>query len=566
LAALAILPLTAVGGWLLWQRSVVPAPAPRVKVLTSYPGFEMQPNLSPDGSQVAFVWGGPTNDNFDVYIKLVGSENPLRLTTDLAYDGGPSWSPDGKRIAFLRFATGRIPAVYLISPLGGDEQKVADVPDAGGYPLSWSPDGKWLTFAHFGGDSAGVYLLPVDGGPPRRVTSPKPPASDSYPVFTPDGRRLAYADCTRTFSCDLYVMELDSAYAPQGQPRRITQQQLYAKGIAWAGDSLVYGGSLSWGLLHYLWRVKADGASAPERMDIAGVHASEPTVSRLSDRLVFARFVGDHDITRYQIGGSQAPLITSTMDDVNPQFSPDGNRITFSTSRSGEAYNIWVAEADGSNPAQLVHQLGRSEGAPKWSPDGRWIAFDSLRPDGYSDIFVIDVTGGRPRRLELGSHENAVPSWSRDGKWIYFLSDRTGRREIWKVPSAGGQVEQVTENGGFFALESTDGNTLFYTKAPSGTPLFAKPVNGGPERKVLDYVGQCRAFVVFEDGVYYCGKREREQNPLLFHQFSSATSRLITTVDGFLLNGLTVSPDRRTILYTRSVSSGGDLMLIENFR
>ncbi len=566
LAAMAVLPLAAVGGWLLWQRSVVPSPAPRVKVLTSYPGFESQPALSSDGSKVAFVWSGPASDNADIYVKLVGSENPLRLTTDPASDVGPSWSPDGKRIAFLRFATGRIPAVHLISPIGGDEQKVADVPDAGGYPLSWSPDGKWLTFAKFSGDSAGVYLLPVDGGAPRRVTFPKPPAYDSYPVISPDGRRLAYAGCTRTFSCDLYIMELDSAYAPQGQPRRITQQQISMMGIAWAGDSLVYSGSFSWGLLHYLWRVKADGASAPQRLDIAGVYASDPTVSRISNRLAFARFVKNYDIWRCQIGGSQAPLITSTLHEGNPQFSPDGKRIAFGTSRSGEEFNIWVAEADGSNPVQLVHQLGRSEGSPKWSPDGRWIAFDSLRPDGYQDIFVIDATGGHPRRLDLGLHENGVPSWSRDGKWIYFFSDRTGRNEIWKVPSAGGHVEQVTENGGSFALESTDGKTLFYTRGPYGTPLFARPVNGGPERKVLDYTGRCRDFVVFEDGIYYCGQREREQTPLLFHQFSSGASRLVTTVDGFLVNGLTVSPDRKSILFARSGVNGADLMLIENFR
>ncbi len=517
LGALVVLPLIGVGAWLIWQRGVAPAPAPRVRVLTSYPGFESQPTFSPDGSQVAFVWGGPTGDNTDIYVKLVGSENALRLTIDPASDAGPAWSPDGKRIAFLRFATGRIPAVYLISPLGGDEQKVADVPDAGGYPLSWSPEGKWLTFAHIAGDSAGVYLLPVDGGAPRRVTFPKPPASDSYPVISPDGRRLAYAGCTRASSCDLYMMELDSAYAPRVEPRRITQQQLIIKGIAWAGDSLVYSGSLCWGMLEYLWRVKADGVSTPERLDIAGVYALTPAVSQGSNRLAFCRYIRNFDIWRYQIGGSQAPMITSTLDDTQPEFSPDAKRIAFTTSRSGESYNIWVADADGSNQVQLVHQLGRSEGSPKWSPDGRWIAFDSLRPDGYQDIFVIDATGGRPHRLDLGSHENGIPSWSRDGKWIYFFSDRTGRREIWKAPSAGGKVEQVTEKGGFFALESTDGKTLFYTKAPFYTPLFARPVNGGPERKVLDYVGACRDFAVFEDGIYYCGRPEREQNPLLFH-------------------------------------------------
>ena len=193
-------------------------------------------------------------------------------------------------------------------------------------------------------------------------------------------------------------------------------------------------------------------------------------------------------------------------------------------------------------------------------------AFDSQRQDGTQDICVIGADGGHPRWLDLGPHENGVPSWSRDGKWIYFESDRTGRYEIWKVLSSGGQAEQVTESGGFFALESVDGKTLFYTKAESRTPLFAKPVAGGPERKVLDYVGKCRDFGVFEDGIYYCGRSERFKIPLLFHQFSDGTSRLISTLEEGLSNGLTVSPDRKTILYTRSATHGADLMLIENFR
>ena len=359
---------------MIWQRGAAPEPAPRVRVLTSYPSFENQPTFSPDGSQVAFFWNGPTGENTDIYIKLVGSENPLRLTTDPAADVGPSWSPDGKRIAFLRGGFGRIPAVYLISPLGGDEQKVADVPRADGVPLSWTPDGKWLAFARTSGDSAGIHLLPIEGGSSRQLTFPKAPARDSYPIISPDGRQLAYSGCTRVYACDLFVQGLDSYYAPKGQPRRITHQQLSIMGVSWIGDSLVYSGSLSWGMLHYLWRVRADGASAPERLDIAGVYTMSPTVSRLGNRLAFSRFIRNYDIWRSQPDGSQAPLVISTMDDANPQFSPDGKRIVFATSRSGEAYNIWLANADGSNQAQLVYQLGRSEGSPKWSPDGRWIA------------------------------------------------------------------------------------------------------------------------------------------------------------------------------------------------
>ena len=94
--------------------------------LTSYPGNERQPTFSPDGNQVAFSWDGPEQRNFDIYVKVIGAESPLRLTTDPAVDSSPAWSPDGRSLAFLRSLPGEKAAVMLIAPLGGPERKIAD--------------------------------------------------------------------------------------------------------------------------------------------------------------------------------------------------------------------------------------------------------------------------------------------------------------------------------------------------------------------------------------------------------------------------------------------------------
>ena len=133
------------------------------------------------------------------------------------------------------------------------------------------------------------------------------------------------------------------------------------------------------------------------------------------------------------------------------------------------------------------------------------------------------------------------------------------------MPFSEGPAKQVTTNGGQTAYESANGKTVFYMKA-SSSPLFARALSGGPERQVLEWV-ENRVFVPVEDGIYFIGRRTAtKQLPLQFFQFSTNTSRLLTNIDGVVNLGLSVSPDRKTILFTKAVSVGANVMMIENFQ
>jgi Tol biopolymer transport system component len=122
------------------------------------------------------------------------------------------------------------------------------------------------------------------------------------------------------------------------------------------------------------------------------------------------------------------------------------------------------------------------------------------------------------------------------------------------------------------ALESPDGRTLYYTKTPPTNrlyagpePLFARPLAGGAERQVLDSVAR-QAFVVVEGGICHIGRAdEKGVFPLEFFDFSTGRARVLSKIDrpG---HGLSVSPDRKTVLFTAFKPHSSDLMLIENFR
>ena len=167
-------------------------------------------------------------------------------------------------------------------------------------------------------------------------------------------------------------------------------------------------------------------------------------MARSRDRLAFARVLTDADIYRVEAGRPAQLVVGSTfLEEMEPRLSPDGRRLVFGSQRAGDVTDIWVSDADGSNPRQLTHGPGRDQGSPYWSPDGRRIAFDSQGQDNQFHIWMIDADGGTPRRITTKADDEHVPTWSRDGRWIYFSSDEGNqtrylacRRERWDSRAA----------------------------------------------------------------------------------------------------------------------------------
>jgi Tol biopolymer transport system component/DNA-binding winged helix-turn-helix (wHTH) protein len=553
--------------------------------LTSYPGVQSAPTFSPDGNQVAFCWDGEKQDNTDIYVKLVGPGRPLRLTSNPAEDCRAAWSPDGRSIAFLRQLPGGRAEVLLIPALGGPERKLAETPNASWAP-AWSPDGKWLVIVDK--DSAtepdALFLLSIESGEKKRLTSPSAVSGDGGPAFSPDGRTLAFVRIASVMTqqlgqfSDVYLLSLSPNLTPEAAPTRLTFDNWNTVGIAWTANGreiVVSSGPIS---NPSLWRVAADGSNKPQRLASLGQGIGYPAISRQAPRLVYAQSSFDSNIWRVELPGPHnkgiplhpkgAPFITSRRVDANPQFSPDGKRIAFTSgrlSRSG-SNEIWVCDSDGSNSVQLT-SLGAEAGTPRWSPDSQRIAFDS-NVEGRWEIYVIHVNGGKPRRITLGPGNSDAPSWSRDGKWIYFVSNRDGRDQLWKIPAEGGDSVRVTRNGGTNGFESSDRKFIYYAKGRYGTGLWKIPTEGGDETQVLDSLVGLQDFVVVEAGIYFIPTPAAgaASSSINFLSFASGKIRPVAPTDRPAGGGLTVSPDGRWILYTQLDHDVSELMLVESFR
>jgi DNA-binding winged helix-turn-helix (wHTH) protein len=125
----------------LQKLSVVP--------LTALPGRVGSPTFSPDGSQVAFAWDGENNGaGYDLYVKTIGADRPLRITTHPASQLSAAWSPDGRNIAISRVVGVEDSGIHLVPPTGGPEKKISSRVNfsQNSVALSWSPDGKEIAF------------------------------------------------------------------------------------------------------------------------------------------------------------------------------------------------------------------------------------------------------------------------------------------------------------------------------------------------------------------------------------------------------------------------------------
>lgn len=603
-AAAALTALAGVGlSLLIWSATRPQAPYTRdtlleVVPLTSYPGREAEPSFSPDGSQVAFSWEGESESNRDIYVKVLGSERPLRLTSDAALDGSPAWSPDGSRIAFLREQPGGGSELRLVPPTGGGERRLTDVAAAAEYGLCWTPDGRRLVAVDRSSPSGpmGLVLVDVETGAKQTLTVPASAAGrgDVWPIVSPDGRTVAFK---RSVAPTANFVQLVPTGG--GASRPLAPTTGVTSPVAWTAN----GAEIIFAALPYseaggppqpstrsnsgappvLWRRSVGGGPAIQL--VGSANALGVAVSREGDRLAYTQRTSHWDVwrldTRRPTAEAATRFIASTRFDGNAQFSPDDQRVAFTSARSG-GFEIWTADSRGTDLVRLT-SLGRagSVGSPRWSPDGASIAFDHLAEgETGADILVVSASGGPPRRITTAPSPDVRPSWSRDGRWIYFGSHRSGQWQVWKAPSdgEGGDALQVTRGGGYSSSESPDGKYLYFSRrhtVPEDpvNAIWRMPVAGGEEEVVIGSLPSSDTnWEVTPRGIYFVDRHEASTEGehwvvALFDLGRREATDVASLPYPPRLAGpaLSVSSDGRWIL-TSQEQEESDLILAENFR
>jgi dipeptidyl aminopeptidase/acylaminoacyl peptidase len=346
------------------------------------------PRLSPDGKQVIYgrQWIDKINDRRETTLWMMnvdGTKNRALLT-----GSGVEWSPDGTRIAYT--ARGEPSGSQIFVRWMDAEGAVSQITRLTQNPgnVQWSPDGKWLAF---------TMLVPK-----RETWNIPMPAAPTGAKWTEAPRivtQLDYRQDGQGFDnpgdTHIFLVSADG-----GSPRQITSGTWDHGAPQWMpdGKTIVF---------------TADRVADPEyrwrQSDIYSVDVATGTIKQLTRR--------------------NGP-------DQQPTPSPDGRYIAYtgydSTRASYKDSELYVMNADGSNPRQISGNLDRSPQGLMWAPDGSGIYFN-VDSEGSRNLHFITLNG-QLKQVTTGKHMLAVDEIGKSGLAIGTLSTSMKPADIITFP------------------------------------------------------------------------------------------------------------------------------------
>jgi eukaryotic-like serine/threonine-protein kinase len=511
-------------------------------------------DISADGGTVVYSGVLPSGGNQVFVRRLNDLQMQVIPESYIALD--PSISPDGRWIAY---ASGT--QLYKVSIDGGPALPVGNAALLG---TAWV-DNETIAGVRDGS----IWLFPANGQPARRLTTLDTTTSErsqSYPIATPDGSHLFYQTL---HDAGTATVRLGVASVETG--RAATLSVIGVTAIGMIGDALIYArpDGVVMGIRMDLANLRTVGDAIPlgEQVSIVAGGVARAALSR-SGTLIYQRGATlgqlnvldssgallatlgepetsthprfspdgrrvavsfDGDVWIYDLGSATPMRLTSGARNDRPEWSADGQRVLFRTTRDG-ADALWWQAADGSTGPERLLRLDNGPQEGVITPDGKWLVVRTIGTTTKRDVRYRAMSGDTTLHpIAASEFDELMPRVSPDGKWIAYVSDESGIVEVYVrgFPGPSGKV-QVSLGGGSEPIWAPDGRRIYYRRARD---VMAARVSTSSDFSVRDRMK------LFE-GAY-------------------ATSPIHANFD--------VSPDGKRFLMINRASSDAEVIIVQNW-
>jgi Tol biopolymer transport system component len=238
-------------------------------------------------------------------------------------------------------------------------------------------------------------------------------------------------------------------------------------------------------------------------------------------------------------GGSDSTLAasdasTQTAEPVDiPRGEPlDTNTLAF-TQKDGDAWNVWLTQADGSNARALTREQGVFPRLPAWSPDRTSLAYTVQNGTAF-ELYVVDTVGDAPRKFADQLGPDARGTWSPDGEQLAFVRQIDGVLDLWILDLRTSDLRQLTDTPAEESdpAWSPDGSSIAVWMREGGNEdIYLLPVAGGEPQRLTEDSGQDADPAWSPDGSQLAFATNRDGNWEIYVMNADGTDQRALTVN-----------------------------------